>query len=77
MLEIFRRIKAEILIFLTIYSGWLLYALTADIYYRPVGLDAQTLLVRMFYVSVETYFVVAVIRFTAKSLKNRDDEEGE
>jgi len=74
MSGIFSRVKAEILIFLTIYSGWLLYALSAHLYYEPIHLSAETVMLRMFYMALQTYFVVLLIRFGLRGTKSEDEE---
>lgn len=68
MFGIFRLLFKELLIFLLIFSGWLLYALLSDIWYKPIRLPAEAIFAKMFYISLQTYFVVAMIRFTHRML---------
>jgi hypothetical protein len=78
MFGIFRLLFKELLIFLLIFSGWLLYALLSDLWYKPIRLPADVVFIKMFYISLQTYFVVAMIRLTNRSLKRGgqgDDEE--
>ena len=77
MSGIFRLLFKEILVFLLIFSGWLLYALLADIWFEPIELTADVIFIKMAYISLQTYFVVAMIRFTHRMIRRggRGDEE--
>jgi len=76
MYGIFKALLKEVLVFLLIFSGWLLYALLADIWFEPVELPADLIFIKMAYISLQTYFVVAMIRFTHRMIRRgeRDDE---
>jgi len=63
----------EITLFLTIFSGWLLYALISDRWYEPIEMSAEILFFRMAYISVETYFVVALIRMTHRFVRDKEE----
>ena len=73
----FRLLLKEVLVFLLIFSGWLLYALLADIWFQPIELPADLIFMKMAYISLQTYFVVAMIRFTHRMIARggREDEE--
>ncbi len=79
MSGIFRLLFKELLVFLIIFSGWLLYALLSDIWYQPITLPAETLFFKMFYISLQTYFVVALVRLSNHAIRRggRGDDEDE
>lgn len=72
MFAIFRRLLKELLVFLLIFSAWLLYALFSDLWYAPIPLPAEAVCMKMFYISLQTYFVVALIRFTHRMLESEE-----
>lgn len=77
MFGIFRLLFKELLVFILIFSGWLLYALLSDRWFKPIRLPAEVVFIKMFYISLQTYFVVAMIRFTHRMLQRGgqgDDE---
>ena len=76
MFRVFRLLLKEILVFLLIFSGWLLYALLADIWFEPIALPAEAVFIKMAYISLQTYFVVAMIRFTHRMI-GRGGQDGE
>ena len=77
MSRIFRLLFKELLVFLLIFSGWLLYALLADIWFEPIEMPANIIFTKMFYISLQTYFVVAMVRFTHHMIGRggKEDEE--
>jgi hypothetical protein len=59
-----RRLIKEVTIFFMIFSAWLLYALLSDRWYEPIRMPAELLFFKMAYISVQSYFVIALIRLT-------------
>lgn len=75
MFRIFRLLFKELLVFLLIFSGWLLYALLADRWFQPIELPPEAVFIKMFYISLQTYFVVALIRLTHHVIERGGEEE--
>ena len=75
MYRTLRLLFKELLVFLLVFSGWLLYALMADRWFQPIELPPEAIFFKMFYISLQTYFVVALIRLTHHVIERGGEDE--